>query len=216
MDSNSGNPAADGNDLLTELRIKVRSDREIFASLQRELRIRAAAKMSRERVNHTLGATALINEAYLRIFKKDSSADGRWADEHHALNAISLAMERILLDHADSHQAEKRGGKAVNRVPLDQAQAGEWDVGDRRGSIDEGLLVRPEQSEEIVAVHEAIARLSKISERQAKVVQLQFFGGLTQDEIAAVLDVSVETVKLDWRKARGYLRLSLAQGAGGG
>ena len=199
-----------GESLLEELRAEVHSDREIFTSLQTDLRARAAAKMRRERPDHTLGPTALVNEAYLRIFKRDA-AIGRWANDQHALNAISLAMERILLDHAASHNAGKRGGKAQNRVPLDQAQAGEMSIGDAPALLDEGLLVSPEQSEEVIAVHEAIGKLAQISPRQAKVVQLQFFAGLTQEEIAAILEVSLETVKLDWRKARGYLQLCLGK-----
>jgi RNA polymerase sigma-70 factor, ECF subfamily len=97
------------------------------------------------------------------------------------------------------------------RVPLDQAQASEMSPGETLGLLDEGLLVRPEQSEEVIGVHKAMENLAKIAPRQAQVVQLQFFGGLTQEEIAAVLEVSVETVKLDWRKAKGYLQLCLGQ-----
>ena len=100
----------------------------------------------------------------------------------------------------------------ANRVPLDQAQAGEMSLNETPGHLDTELLVRPEQSEEVLAVHEAMAKLAQIAPRQAKVVQLQFFGGLTQEEIAAVLDLSLKTVKLDWRKARGYLQLCLGQG----
>ena len=125
-----------------------RSDREIFESLQFDLRARAAAKMRKERPDHTMGPTALVNEAYLRIFKKNA-ATGRWTNDQHALNAISLAMERILLDHAASHNADKRGGRAQNRVPLDQAQAGEMSVDAVPRIIDNGLLVQPEQSEEL-------------------------------------------------------------------
>ncbi len=204
------NPLEVDGSLLEELRAEIQSDHKIFASLQEDLRARAGAKMRKERPDHTLSPTALVNEAYLRVFKKTATT-GRWTSDQHALNAISLAMERILLDHAASHNADKRGGKSPNRVPLDQAQAGEMSLGDAPALLDEGLLVRPEQSEEVLAVHEAMAKLAHIAPRQAKVVQLQFFAGLTQEEIAAILDVSLETVKLDWRKARGYLQLCLGQ-----
>ena len=118
-------------------------------------------------------------------------------------------MQRVLLDHAESHASKKRGGGGKNRVPLDQQQAAEFGDGETPGLVDDHLLVAADQVENVLAVRGAIEQLNAIAPRQAQVVRLQFYGGLTQEEIAGALEVSVETVKLDWRKAKGFLRLVL-------
>jgi len=195
------------SELLEDLRAHTLTDRDMFALLQTELKRRARRKMASERPDHTLQATALVNEAFLRIFHNGDAS--RWEDEGHAIHTISRAMERILIDHASARIAAKRGGKQ-NRVPLDQGQSEEFGGGVQRERLDEELLVEPEQSERVLGVREALSDLEKEAPRRARVVRLQFYGGLTQDEIAAILGVSTETVKLDWKKAREYLKQKLS------
>jgi RNA polymerase sigma factor (TIGR02999 family) len=178
--------------LLTELRNQSQTDQYVFASLQRELRRIAQAKMQLERADHTLQPTALVNEAFLKIFKADL-ADDFWTDSARAMRLIARVMEQILNDHADAYHASKRGGPGKQRVALDES----------------ALLVDSAQSEKILAVRQAIELLRRMAPRQSDVVQLLFYGGLTQEEIAGALGVSLETVKLDWRKARAFLRVHL-------
>lgn len=185
------------------------SDHEIFASLQQQLRRIAHAKMRFERIDHTLQATALVNEAFIKIYKSDLPEDF-WGDPARAVRMIAHAMEEILNDHADAHYAHKRGGPQKRRVPIDETQARELAVGELKIRIDDELLVRPEQSETVLGVRKALALLRKASPRRARVLQLQFYGGLTQEEIAAVLGVSLETVKLDTRKAKAFVKTHLA------
>ena len=185
------------------------SDREIFVTLRSELRRIARAKMRFERPDHTLQPTALVNEAFIKLFSGNLSQDF-WTDPSRALRLIAHAMEEILNDHADAHRAQKRGGAQKQRVPIDEQQAREFGDGDLRIRIDSELLVRPEQSETVLGVRKALELLRKSSPREARVLQLQFYGGLTQEEIAAVLDVSLETVKLDTRKAKVFVKAQLA------
>jgi RNA polymerase sigma factor (sigma-70 family) len=199
-----------GSLLLEQLRCQSESDREAFASLQHELRRIARSKMRGERPDHTLQPTALVNEAFLKIFRGRLAADF-WTDPTRALQLIAHAMEQILNDHADAHQALKRGGPARRQVPIDDQQAREFLDSNSFVQLDSALLIKPEQSESIVGVREALLLLRKISPRQAWVMQLQFYGGLTQEEVSASLGVSLETVKLDTRKAKAFLRVHLSQ-----
>ena len=184
------------------------SDAEIFASLQNQLRRIARIKMRFERLDHTLQPTALVNEAFIKLFKSDVPSDF-WTDSSRAVRLIAHAMEQILNDHADAHKAGKRGGDRKQRVPLNEDQAREFADGEPKIEIDSDLLVRPAQSENVLGVRKALRLLRKVSPRAALVLRLQFYGGLTQEEIAAVLEVSLETVKLDTRKAKSYLRSQL-------
>jgi RNA polymerase sigma-70 factor, ECF subfamily len=185
------------------------SDREIFASLRSELRRIARAKMRFERPDHTLQPTALVNEAFIKLFKSDVAPDF-WADSSQALRLIANAMEQILNDHADAHNAHKRGGAEKQRVPIDEQQARELGGGDPKIGIDTELLVRSEQCEKVLGVRKVLELLRKASPREARVLQLRFYCGLTQEEIAAVLGVSLETVKLDARKAKAFMKAHLA------
>ena len=198
-----------GAALLTELRSQSRSDREVFGSLQQELRRIARAKMRFERPEHTLQPTALVNEAFLKLVRSHLPVDF-WSDPTRVLRFVAHAMEQILNDHADAHSASKRGGARKQRVPIDDQQARELGETQPVMPHDSALLVQPEQSENILGIRDALRLLRQTSPRQAQVVQLQFYGGLTQDEIAAVLEVSVETVKLDWRKAKAFLKIHLS------
>lgn len=185
------------------------TEREIFETLRFELRRIARAKMRFERPDHTLQPTALVNEAFIKLFSANLSPDF-WADSSRALRLIAHAMEEILNDYADAHRAQKRGGPQKIRVPIDEQQALEFGDGELKIGIDSELLVRPEQSETVLGVRKALQQLRKASPREARVLQLQFYGGLTQEEIAAVLDVSLETVKLDTRKAKAFVKAQLA------
>ena len=184
------------------------SDRDLFVSLRSELRRIARAKMRYERPDHTLQPTALVNEAFLKLFHADLSPDF-WVDSSRALRLIAHAMEEILNDHADAHQAEKRGGAEKQRVPIDEQQAREFGDGELKTRFDSELLIRPEQSEMVLAVRKALQTLRKTSPREARVLQLRFYGGLKLHEIAAVLGVSLETVKIDVRKGKDFVKTYL-------
>jgi RNA polymerase sigma-70 factor, ECF subfamily len=120
-------------------------------------------------------------------------------------------MEQILNDHADAYHAQKRGGPERQQVPINDQQAGDFFDNTCLAQVDSALLIKPEQSESIIGVREALQLLQEISPRQATVIQLQFYGGLTQEEVSASLGVSLETVKLDSRKAKAFLRVHLSQ-----
>jgi RNA polymerase sigma-70 factor, ECF subfamily len=153
-------------------------------SLYRELHNLAARKMRFERANHTLQPSALVNEAYVRLAETSSSI---WQDRAHFLATAARVMRHILVDHARSHGADKRGAGAV------------------QVTLDENVLQTPKHTIDILALHEALERLSKLDARQGRIVELHFFGGLSFEEIASVLQVSERTVKRDWAMARIWL-----------
>jgi RNA polymerase sigma-70 factor, ECF subfamily len=148
-----------------------------------ELHRLARSYMQRERQDHTLQPTALINEAYLRL----SHDNVDWQSRQHFIAVAANVMRRVLVDHARAHNAEMRGGER------------------QRVELDEGLAVSLERSDEVVLLHEALNRLEKLDPRQAKVVELRYFAGLSVDEIAAVLNMSPRSVKRDWALARLWL-----------
>lgn len=197
-------------ELVSALRERALSNVEVFIELQRELRQIARLKMLGERASHTLQPTALVNEAFIKVFKKGPNTTVA-LDREKMIPVFAHAMGEILNDMADRHATKKRGGNHRQRVPLDENQAIEFaDGGDIRG-IDPTLMTSPEQSEEILAVREALSLLTEISPRQAEVLQLQYYSGLTQDEIASIIGVSVDLVKLDTRKAKAFLRTRLSR-----
>jgi RNA polymerase sigma factor (TIGR02999 family) len=149
-----------------------------------ELRQQAARYLRRERPGHTLQTTALINEAYLRLI---DAREVRWQSRAHFFAIAANLMRRILVDHARKRDAEKRGGNQIRLTLNDVLAAKETDV-------------------DLLAIDEALDRLAKIDEQQARVVELRFFSGLSVEETAAVLDVSPKTVKRDWSVARAWLR----------
>jgi RNA polymerase sigma-70 factor (ECF subfamily) len=155
-----------------------------------ELRRLARKYMRAERANHTLQATALVNEAYLRLMGQEGVT---WQDRAHFFASAAQLMRHILVDHARAHRAGKRGGE--------QHQV----------TLTEGLASEENKSVEVLALHEALEKLARLDERQARVVELHFFGGLTFTEIAYVLDTSERTVKRDWTMARAWLKLELAK-----
>jgi RNA polymerase sigma factor (TIGR02999 family) len=149
-----------------------------------EMRRLAGAYMRRERSDHTLQPTALVNEAYLKLVEQ-RSVD--WQSRAHFFGIAAQVMRRILVDHARGHLRDKRGG------------------GQKPVPIDEALVFAPEQSEEFLKLNEALDRLTKLDERQGKIVELRFFGGLTVEQTAELLGVSPKTVKRDWSMAKAWL-----------
>lgn len=149
-----------------------------------ELRRIARRCMAGERVGHGLQATALVNEAYLRLVDGTPVA---WQDRAHFLAVSARVMRRILVDDARARRAEKRGGLAA-RVTFDEA------------------LIVTDSSQDFVALDDALEALSKVDVRKSRVIEMRFFGGLSVEETAAVLKVSPATVMGDWRLAKAWLR----------
>jgi RNA polymerase sigma factor (TIGR02999 family) len=155
-----------------------------------QLRRMARRYMRQEAAGNTLQATALVNEAYLRLVGTDGAT---WSDRAHFFAVCAQMMRRILVDRARARKSDKRGGGAV-RVELND-------------SID-GLPIR---SDRLVAMDEALNALSTLDERKARVVEMKFFGGLSVEETAAVLKTSPRTVMRDWNLARAWLLREMAR-----
>jgi RNA polymerase sigma factor (TIGR02999 family) len=152
------------------------------------LRQLADSSIRRERPDHTLRATALVHEAYLKLVDQQRV---RWQDRAHFFGVAAQMMRRILVDHARRHRAAKRGGDAT-RVAIDEAGARASE-----GGVD------------VIALHELLERLERVEPRQSRVVELRFFAGLTVEETAEVLGVSPATIKSDWRIAKAWLYAEL-------
>lgn len=163
-------------------------DAEINASIYKELRKIAAARMRLERGNHTLQPTALVHEAYLRLVDQPHSA---WQDRTRILGLAAQAMRHILVDHARAHAAGKRGAGAV------------------QVTLDDGIVASDSALVDILMLDEALTKLAEFDSRQARVLELHYFAGLTFEEIAEELGVAVRTVKLDSNMARAWLRRQL-------
>ena len=157
---------------------------ELFPVVYEELRRLAARYLRRERPGHTLQPTALVHEAFLRLIDQQCVS---WQNRAHFFGLAAQMMRRILVNHALSRQAAKRGGHRTH-VPLDEERHG-----------------RAEQHLDIVALDEALKTLAALDERQARVVELRFFGGLTVEETAEVVGISTATVKREWAAARLFL-----------
>ncbi len=160
-----------------------------------ELHRSARRCMARERPDHTLQTTALINEVYMRLV---DLGDVTWQDRAHFFAVCSRLMRRILTDFARSRRYQKHGGNAP------------------RLSFDESLFVPPEPSADLVALDEALNALGNVDKRKSQVVELRFFGGLSVEETAEVLKVSEETVKRDWKLAKLWLLRELTSEAANG
>jgi RNA polymerase sigma-70 factor (ECF subfamily) len=157
---------------------------ELLPLVEAELRRLARAYMARERRGHTLQATALVNEAFLRLA---GARRLRWEDRAHFLGIAARLMRQVLVDHARSHGYQKRGAGA-QRVTLDAA-----------------LLASPEPALDILALDRALDRFAAVDARKCRVVELRFFGGLSVEETADVLHLSNDTIKRDWRLAKLWL-----------
>jgi RNA polymerase sigma factor (TIGR02999 family) len=163
---------------------------ELLPMVYDELRRLAGSCLRRERPGHTLQATALVHEAFVRL----TDAEVPWQDRAHFFSVAARAMRRILVDHARAHSTAKRGG-GVAKLCLDEA-----------------LAVSPEPAAELLDLDLALKRLSERDARKGQAVELHFFGGLTQEEIAEVLGVSLSTVRGDLRFAKAWLHGELAGG----
>lgn len=165
---------------------------ELLSLLYEELRRVASRMMTRERTDHTLSPTAVVHEAVIRLLGEEVFDKG--GDRGFLLTAAARSMREVLIDHARRRAAGRRGGK-WKRVPMD-------------GVVD----YFEEQGVDVVAIHESLDRLAKLSERQAQVMTLRYFAGMTVPEVAAALDVAVVTVERDWRLARAWLGEELRGG----
>ena len=150
-----------------------------------ELRRRAAAYLRREPADHTLQPTALIHEAYLRLIDQDRVV---WQNRAHFFAVAAQMMRRILVDHARGHGRRKRSGAAL-RVTLDERIA----------------AVDPHSGDNLLQIDQALAELMALDPRQGQIVELRYFGGLTETEVAAVLGLSRTTVTREWQTARAWL-----------
>ncbi|HSL24545.1 MAG TPA: sigma-70 family RNA polymerase sigma factor [Vicinamibacterales bacterium] len=162
--------------------------------VHRELRQMAARYLRRERPDHTLQATALVNEAYIKLIDQRRV---QWRNRAHFFGVAAQLMRRILVDHARARAAVKR------------------EAGERVLSLDEALLVGGTPDVTMLALDEALARLASLDPQQSRVVELKFFGGMTIDEIAEVLGISAATVSRDWTMARAWLYAELQDSARG-
>ncbi len=150
-----------------------------------ELHLLAKRYMRHEHAGHTLQTTALIHEAYLRLI---DARQVRWENRAHFFAISARLMRQVLVDFARQRGYQKRGGAS------------------RRVSLDEALVVSQVRDEDLVALDEALSALAEIDERKSRVVELRFFGGLTEEETAEALKVSPKTVRRDWRLAKSWLR----------
>jgi RNA polymerase sigma factor (TIGR02999 family) len=155
-----------------------------------ELRKVARRYMRRERTGQTLQTTALVNEVYLRLI---DATNVKWQDRAHFFAISARMMRRILVDFARRRQQQKRGGE-INIV-----------------SLEEALPVSSQKTADLVGLDEALKQLAAFNARQSEVVELRYFGGLSEEEVAEVLKISVRTVRRDWRLARAWLYRELSQ-----
>ncbi|HJU66213.1 MAG TPA: sigma-70 family RNA polymerase sigma factor [Gemmatimonadaceae bacterium] len=155
-----------------------------FPLVYHELRRLAHRQLRGERTGHTLDTTALVHEAYLRLVDQ---RQGQWRNRAHFLAIAATAMRRILVDYARRHRSAKRGGSLL-RIPIEQTD-----------------LSIEERAELLVALDEALTRLAALDARQAWIVECRYFAGMTEEETAEALDISLRTAKRDWAKARSWL-----------
>jgi RNA polymerase sigma factor (TIGR02999 family) len=190
----TGQGASDGDDVLMALRSGHRETLERLVPLvYDELREVASRQLSRVAVardgDATLATTALVNEAYLKLVDQSQAT---WNDRAHFLSLAAIAMRHILIDRAKARAALKRGGGARAETLEDDAMADE------------------RSPERLLEIDDALMRLAQLEPRLARVVECRFYGGMSEDEIAAALSVTVRTVQRDWAKARALLRHSLS------
>jgi RNA polymerase sigma factor (TIGR02999 family) len=191
-----GDALPDAREDITALLAEVKRGRKdaldrLLAVVYGELRRIARNQMRREREGHTLQPTALVHEAFLRLVNQDAAA---WQNRAQFFGVAAQLMRRLLVDHARRRRAAKRG------IPI---------------TLDEALLQPGSAAfpnEEILAVDQALDRLARLDARQASVVELRYFGGLSVEETAEVLGVAERTVKLDWAMAKGWMKSQLSAG----
>lgn len=167
---------------------------QLLPLVYNELRQLAAQKMAQEMPGQTLQATALVHEAYVRLV--GGAVDQHWDDRGHFFASAAEAMRRILIDRARHKNSRKAGG------------------GRRRLNLDDVELTLDEPNNELLALDEALQELEQKHPRKAEIVKLRFFAGLTTEQAAAVLGVSISTAENDWAYARSWLRLRMGEPAG--
>jgi RNA polymerase sigma factor (TIGR02999 family) len=164
----------------------------LIPMVERELRRLAHSYMRRENKDHTLQTTALVNEAYLKLVDQKST---HWKSRAHFFAIAATIMRRILLNHARDRDRQKRGGNAI------------------QVSLSDLAIMSDQRSEELIALDEALLKLATIDERKSQVIELHYFGGLTIEEMAHVLEVSSATINRDLHLAKAWLTLELTNGS---
>jgi RNA polymerase sigma factor (TIGR02999 family) len=160
----------------------------LFEAVYAELRSLAKNYLNSERPEHTLQATALVNEAYVRLFGQETIS---WQNRAHFFSVAAQVMRNILVDHARRHQAEKRGS------------------GERKVSLDDAVSFFAERDINLILLDDALHKLQQLDAQQCRIVELRFFGGLMIEEIAEVLQISSTTVSRDWLKAKMWLHTQI-------
>jgi|SRR5215813_2122271 len=156
---------------------------KLLPLVYKELHRLAKSYMRRERPDHTLQPTALIHEAYIRLVGNDTD----WQNHEHFIGVAANVMRRVLVDHARAHNAGMRGGDF------------------RRVELEEGIAISNDRSNEVLAVDEALEEFKKENPRQAQIVELRYFAGLSIEQIAALLEISPRSVQRDWSSAKEWL-----------
>src|SRR2546423_1878888 len=164
---------------------------QLLPLVEEELHRLAHRYMSRERPDHTLQTTALVNEAYVRLIDQRRV---RWQNRAHFFAIAAQTMRRILIDHARRRAFDKRGGGA------------------RELQLDEAAVLTDERAAELVALDDALQALAEVDERKSRVVEMRFFGGLSVEETAEALGISPDTVTREWRRARAFLHREIQGG----
>ena len=154
---------------------------KLFPLVHQELRRIAQRQMSHERPGHTLQATALVNEAYLKLAGNEGF---EWRDRAHFYAVCAQVMRHVLIDHARAHARDKRGGGAL------------------QVSLNDAIALGEQRAEELVALDEALRSLEHLDPQKGRIVEMRYFGGLSIEETAEVLDISPRTVRREWRRAR--------------
>jgi RNA polymerase sigma factor (TIGR02999 family) len=165
---------------------------QLVPLIYEELRRIAGAQMRRERPGHTLQATAVVHEAYMRLVGEQEL---EWQNRAHFFAIAAKTMRRILLDYARQRHAGKRGGEGAHKVDLEME-----------------LLVGDDRLDQVVTVDEILTRLNEMDPQQARIVELRFFAGLNVEETAEAMGLSATTVKREWRSAKAWIHSNLASG----
>ncbi len=163
---------------------------QLIPLVEHELHRLAARQMRREKPGHTIQTTALVHEAYFKLIDQKNV---RWQNRAHFFAIAARLMRRILLDHAKSRGRDKRGG------------------GTQRVTLDAELLPHKERGTDLIALDQALQELAEYDPRKSRIVEMKFFGGLSNEEIAEVEQVSTSTVEKEWRKARAWLLQAITE-----
>ena len=164
---------------------------KLFPLVHKELRRIAQRQMNNERAGHTLQATALVNEAYLKLVGQQ---EFEWQNRAHFFAVSAQVMRNILIDHARAHARDKRGGGAI------------------QVSLNDIAVIAEEQASDFIALDDALRRLESLDPQKGKIVELRYFGGLSIEETAEVLNISPRTVRREWQRAKAWLYRMISEG----